>query len=124
MNERRHRRSDRTDEALRLLLETVRERSSVTSIALVDSSGTVVAGDGPKRELEVLAAVAAPAAGGALDAISEKLTTGTDVLSRAIVVDGQTIYLAALGEHVSRMPEAARSAARILGQAPRALASL
>ena len=114
MKERRQRRSDRTAEALRLLLETVLDRSAISSIAVVDGRGLVVAGTGPERELLVLGAVAAPAASGAFDAACESLTRGTDVVSCPLVVDGRTMYLAALGERVSRMPEAARSAARIL----------
>ena len=98
MMERRRRRSERKDEALRLLLEAVRDRSDITSIAVVDERGLLVAGEGPERELLVLGAVAAPAAAGEFDA---------DLAE-------QTMYLAALGKRVSRMPEAALGVARIL----------
>ena len=114
MNERRRRRSGRKDEALRLLLEAVRERSRISSIAIVDGRGLVVAGTGPEHELVVLGAVAAPAATGELDVACERLTAGTDVLACPLAIGGRTMYLAALGEHVRRMPEAARSAVRIL----------
>jgi hypothetical protein len=116
MQERRRKRSENTNEALRLLLETVHGRSAVSSIAVVDGRGIVVAGSGPQRELLVLGTVAANAASGALDPVCERLTQGTDVLSCPLQLDGRTMYLAALGERVSRMPEAARSAARILRQ--------
>lgn len=114
MKERRHRRSNRTNEALELLLESVRQRSEVSAIAIVDGRGLIVAGAGAERELMVLGTVAAPAAAGTLDASFEKLTEGTDVLSRPIVVGEKKMYLAALGERVARMPEAGRSAQRIL----------
>lgn len=115
--ERRRKRSDNPTEALRLLLRTVRDRSDVTSIAVIDARGLVVAGTGPERELLVLGAVAAPAASGAFDRACERLTMGTDVLSCPLALEGETMYLAALGERVSRMPEAVRSATRILRHA-------
>jgi hypothetical protein len=114
MKERRKQRSGRKDEALRLLLEAVRERSDVSSLAIVDGRGLVVAGTGPERELTVLGAVAAPAAAGAFDAACERLTEGTDVVSCPVDLGDRRLYLAALGERVSRMPEAARGVARIL----------
>jgi hypothetical protein len=99
---------------LRLLLEVVRDRSEISSIAIVDGRGLVVAGLGPERELLVLGAVAEPAAAGAFDFACERLTEGTDVVSCPLDAGERRMYLAALGERVSRMPEAARSAARIL----------
>lgn len=114
MNERRRRRSERKDEALHLLLESVQKRSEVTSVAVVDGRGMVVAGTGPEHELLVLGLVAAPAASGRLDATCEKLTAGTDVLSCSVNVGDRRMYLAALGERVTKMPEAARGVGRIL----------
>jgi hypothetical protein len=114
MNERRRRRSGHTNEALQLLLETVRERSDVSSIALVDGRGLVIAGAGSERELRVLGVVAAPAAAGEIDAAYEVLTEGTDVVSRPLAIGDRTMYLAALGDRVSRLPEAARGVVRIL----------
>ena len=114
MNERRRHRSGRTGEALRLLLESVHQRSDISSIALVDGRGLVVAGCGPEQELLVLGAVAEPAAHGAFDNACERLTAGTDVVACPIDAGGHSMYLAALGERVSRMPEAARSVSRIL----------
>src|SRR5688572_739041 len=96
--ERRRRRSGRKDEALRLLLESVRRRSDVSSIAIVDGRGLVVAGDGPERELSILGTVAAPAASGIFDAECERLTAGTDVMSCPVALDDRRYYLAALGQ--------------------------
>ncbi len=112
--ERRRRRSEHKDEALQLLLEAVRERSDVSSIAIIDGRGRVIAGTGPDDELEVLGVVAAPAAAGRFDPICEDLTQGTDVVSCPLAVGDERMYLAALGERVARMPEAARGAVRIL----------
>lgn len=114
INERRRRRSPRTHEALELLLESVKERSEISSIALVDGRGLVVAGTGSEHELMILGTVAAPAASGAFDTSCEKLTEGTDVMSCPLAIGEKKMYLAALGDRVSRMPEAARSVARIL----------
>ena len=113
-NERRRRRSNRTHEALELLLESVKERSEISSIAIVDGRGLVVAGAGAEHELMILGTVAAPAAKGAFDVSAEKLTEGTDVMSCPLAVGEKKMYLAALGDRVARMPEAARSVQRIL----------
>lgn len=114
MMDRRRRRSGRSDEALQLLLAEVHRRSEISSIAVIDGRGLVVAGAGPERELFVLGAVAAPASSGPLDPATERLTAGTDVMSCPVNVGGRTLYLAALGDRVSRMPEAARGVERIL----------
>jgi hypothetical protein len=117
MIERRTRRSRNEGEALRLLLEAVRERSEVTSIAIVDARGRVVSGAGPEDELEVLGTVAAPAAHGFMNRAFDRMTEGTDVLARAIDTQTGTLYLAALGTRVSRMVDAARGVERILRRA-------
>jgi hypothetical protein len=114
MTERRRRRSENKDEALHLLLETVRERSKVSSIALIDGRGYVLGGVGTEHELLVLGAVAAPAAAGEFDADCESLTVGTDVVSCPLAIGEQRMFLAALGERVSRMTDAARAVTRIL----------
>lgn len=114
MKERRRRRSERKDEALSLLLEAVRERSAISSIAIVDGRGYVVAGTGPERELAVLGVVAAPAVDGVFDERCERLTAGTDVMACKLPLGERRLFLAALGDKVTRMPEAARGVARIL----------
>jgi hypothetical protein len=114
MIERRRRRSGRTNEALRHLLDAVKERSEISSIAIIDGRGLVLAGSGPERELLVLGAVAGPAASGGFDSACERLTEGTDVMSCPVEVGNRTLYLAALGERVRRMPDAVRGVARIL----------
>lgn len=54
--ERRVQRSSNPSEALSCWLEAVRRRHALTSLALADSLGTVVAGAGPARECDELAA--------------------------------------------------------------------
>lgn len=117
MIDRRTRRSDKTGEALSLLLEAVRDRSEVSSIAIVDSRGRLVTGYGDEGELEVLGTVAAPAAHGFMSPAFDRLTAGTDVLARAIETKAGTVYLAALGSRVGRMVDAARGVERILRRA-------
>ena len=114
MVERRRQRSGQKQEALRLLLEAVKARSEISSIALIDGRGMVLEGSGPESELRVLGEVAAPAAAGAIDARFVRLTTGTDVLSCPLALGERRFYLAALGERVARMPEAVRGVSRIL----------
>lgn len=113
-NERRRRRSTRRSEALDLLLEAVKERSDVSSIAVVDGRGLIVAGAGAEHELMILGAVAGFAASGEITPRFEELTKGTDVVACPVDIGEQQLILAALGDRVVRMPEAARSVARIL----------
>lgn len=112
--ERRTKRSGVKDEALRLLLAAVKERSDVTSLAIVDARGLVVSGMGTPRELAILGAVAQPVAGGKMTDLCERLTAGTDVISKAVRSPLGTMYLAALGDRVGRMHEATRGVERIL----------
>jgi len=114
--ERRTKRSEVKDEALRLLLAAVKARSDVSSLAIVDSRGLVVSGMGTPRELAILGAVAHPVAAGTVSELCEQLTAGTDVFAKAIRSPLGTMYFAALGERVGRMHEATRGAERILGR--------
>jgi hypothetical protein len=112
--ERRRRRSGIENEALQLLLAAVKERSDVTSIAIIDAQGLVISGMGTAQELAILGAVAAPVAGGHVTDMCERLTAGTDVMAKAVSSPRGTLYLAALGSRVGRMHEAARGIERIL----------
>ncbi len=119
MTERRMKRSGHKEEALRLLLTAVkaRARSEVTSIAIVDGRGLVVSGMGTARELAILGAVAQPIAGGKVNAVCERLTVGTDVISKAVKSPLGIVYLAALGNRVGRMFEAVAGVERIMQRA-------
>jgi hypothetical protein len=104
------------DEALRLLLSAVKDRSEVTSIAIVDAKGLVISGMGSARELAILGVVAAPVAGGRMTDLCERLTVGTDVMSKAVSSSRGTVYLAALGSRVRKMSDAALGVERILSR--------
>jgi hypothetical protein len=114
MNERRRKRSGQKDEALRLLLAAVKDRSDVSSIAVIDARGLVISGMGTPQELAILGAVAQPVAGGTVSELCERLTEGTDVMAKALKSPGGTMYLAALGSRIGRMHDAALGIERIL----------
>jgi hypothetical protein len=117
MHDRREVRSGSKGEALRLLLESVLRRSDASAIAVIDGRGLVVSGAGNDRDLRILGAVAEPAAFGSLNETCERLTEGTDILARVIETSSGTMFLAALGNRVSRMPEAVRGIERIMNRA-------
>jgi hypothetical protein len=117
MIERRHRRSDSKDLALSFLLESVMARSDVSAIAIVDARGFVMAGRGTDQELVILGTVAAPVAAGIVSRTCERLTEGTDVISKKMSCPGGPLYLAALGNRVRRMNDAVCGALRILAAA-------
>lgn len=114
MTERRTRRSGLKSEALRLLLEAVRDRSEVSSIAVIDSRGIVMSGTGTDHELAILGAIAEPIAAGSVNELCERLTEGTDVIAKAVPSQRGTVFLAALGSRIGRMREAERGIQRIL----------
>jgi hypothetical protein len=114
MINRRTKRSDDAHEALQYLMEAVHDRSAVHAVALVDDAGHIVAGTGMARDLSGLARIAGKVARGEHNLEACDVTRNTDVMSRGVRVAGKTFYLAALGEHVRRMPDAARAVSRIL----------
>ena len=112
MFEQRTKRSDERTEALQYLVEAVLDRSEVRCAALVDrGTSRIVAGAGTAKDLVALARVAAAVARGETHGIDE----GDDVIAREIAVNGGTLVLAAFGERVRRMPEAASAVVRICG---------
>jgi hypothetical protein len=114
MEDRRMKRSGDREEALQYLMEAVADRSDVHAVALVDEGGRIVAGTGMPKELGGLARIAGKVARGELNFDADEVTKDTDVLARGVRAGGRTFYLAALGERVRRMPDAARAVARIL----------
>ena len=115
MIERRKERSGDRDEAVRMLLEAVRERSDVSAVALVDSAGTLVQGTGPRDDLyrlELLAFSAAPEARWA--ECAERLLKATDdVLTHEVDLPTGPHWIIALGTSVRRMADAAHAIERI-----------
>ena len=117
--DRRNKRSSDRDEALQYLVEALADRSHVSSVAIVNEEGGIVAGVGSATELSGLAIIAGPATRGEPCREFQHVTWGTDFLGRKIQLGERTLYLAALGERVSRMHEAANAVCRIIesGQA-------
>jgi hypothetical protein len=112
--ERRSKRSTDRTVALQYLVEAVADRSHVSSVALVDEEGHIVAGIGSPTELSGLALIAGPATRGEPCREFEQVTLGTDFLGRRVKLGDQTLYLAALGKRVSKMHEAASAVCRII----------
>ena len=94
-------------------MEAVADRSEVRSVALVDERRRIVAGMGMPGDLAGLARVAGAVARGEPSADLEKVTEGTDLLTRRIAIGDRAVYLAALGTRVRRMSDAATAVARI-----------
>jgi hypothetical protein len=114
MVERRTKRSKDPVEALQYLIEAVADRSDVSAVAIVDDVGRIVAGTGMPRALVGLSRIAGPVARGEACIDLGHVTRDTDVLAREVDAAGRTLYLAALGTRVRRMPEAARAIQRIV----------
>lgn len=106
--ERRKHRSANYADALVLLLESIRERANLRSVALSDRTGILVAGAGPAGECDELAAWA-------------PLLTSDDARAEGpfgVKVQGLDAYLCAAGgdsHALSALSEAAEGCARILG---------
>ena len=95
-------------------MEAVKDRSSVHAVALVDERDRIVAGTGAPHDLTGLARIARKVVRGECNLDHEEVTRGTDVLARGVHAGGRTLYFAALGERVTRLPEAAQAVERIL----------
>jgi len=112
--ERRQQRSNDCAEALSLLLEATRKRARIQSLALSDRTGILVAGAGPARECDELAAwapiVLAAGAPSPEDAVCGVKVRGLDAYLCANTGGGLRIEV---------LHEAAEGCARILG-VPRA----
>jgi hypothetical protein len=118
MIERRTKRSKDAVEALQYLTEAVADRSDVSAVAIVDDAGRIVAGTGMPRALVGLSRIAGPVARGEACLDLGHVTRDTDVLARRVDASGRTLYLAALGTRVRRMPDAARAIERIVAAQP------
>jgi hypothetical protein len=112
--ERRTKRSANREEALQYLLEALAERSQVSTLLLTDAQGGIVAGMGEPSEIRGVARLAGPVTRGEPCDEFERVTEGTDWMSRRVQVESATYYLAALGSRLSHVPEAVHGIARIL----------
>lgn len=107
--ERRVQRSTNPSEALACWLEAVRRRHALRSLALADSLGTVVAGAGPARECDELAAWAP------LFLADEETRSGAPFELSLVAVPGFDAYVCAEGAAANDvLSAAAAGCSRIL----------
>jgi len=110
MFEQREKRSEVREEALQYLIEAVLDRSDVRCAALVDgASARIVAGAGTPADLKALARVARAVARGD----SSLVDAENDVIAREITLPSGTLVIAAIGDRVRRLIEAATAVTRI-----------
>jgi hypothetical protein len=113
MDNRRTKRSTERTEALQYLMESLADRSEVHAVALVDEDGRIVAGMGMPTELAGLAKIARRGIRREPSDEFEEVTRGTDFFGREIPVEGGRVFLAALGQRVRKMSDAAVAIERI-----------
>ena len=112
--DRRIKRSQDREEALQYLIEALADRSQVQAVLLVDDAGHIVAGMGMPREVRQLAQIAIPAVRGEESELFETATRDTDFFGREIPVEDGSLYLVALGTHISKMHQTVYGVTRIL----------
>lgn len=112
MNERRKRRSNVPELALRFYLESVAEENQLHALALANSRGTLVAGTGSR--LPELAALARAGARGEGTDSFEEVTGGEDLYTRAMTIDEKTFYLASVGGPVRHVAHTERALRRLM----------
>jgi len=115
--ERRKHRSDKAAEAARLYLERVADDHALSALALADSQGLLVVGTRGDVDAEAVAAVAPLAAetpheprSGLLDLV----TRGEPLKVWGVRLDGESFYLAAVGERLPPVADAQAALVRIL----------
>lgn len=96
-SERRRQRSDKAIEALHLQLEATLRRARLEALALVDSSGLLVAGVGDAERCEELGASAPLLAGGQPEPATSDCLVGAQVSIRAFECLGERLFLAGAG---------------------------
>lgn len=107
MTERRRRRSEKAHEAMTLFLESLREKTGLTAVALTTQDGLLVAGAGKSVDIEWM---------GALGAASRLATLAWDELTlhvQRLAVNDVELYLTSAGQPVNG-PSVAAGLSRIL----------
>ena len=99
--ERRIRRSDQRDVALRYQIEHARDQARLEALVLADDQGMPLAGAGDRAVCAELAAMA-PLMTRSLGMPMPPLLRGADVAVRTLRVHGQALYLASVGGTVAR----------------------
>jgi len=102
LEERRRRRSNERETALRFQLEHTKERGGIEVLVLADRDGLVVAAAGESAECEELGAVAPLMSRAPLGMPLPPLLRGGEVAVRPLALHGQELYLAAVGGGVAR----------------------
>jgi len=102
LEDRRQRRSNERDTALRFQLEHTKERSGIEALVLADRDGLVLAAAGDVAECEELGAVAPLMGRAPLGMPLPPLLRGGEVAVRPLSLHGQELYLAAVGGGVAR----------------------
>ncbi|MEO0321495.1 MAG: hypothetical protein AAF447_00920 [Myxococcota bacterium] len=100
--DRRHRRSPDRAVALRYQLEACRDRARLEALVVTDDDGMVIAQAGNAGVCEELGAYAPLVQRSPLGMRLPPMLRGGEVAVRALGVDGQALYLAALGGSVAR----------------------
>ncbi|MDQ3037279.1 MAG: hypothetical protein M3Y87_33100 [Myxococcota bacterium] len=99
--ERRMRRSDSRELALRYQIAHARDQARLEALVLADGAGIVIAESGDRAVCEELAAIA-PLLSVSLGMPMPPLLRGADVAVRSVRVHGQPVYLASVGGTVAR----------------------
>lgn len=110
-------RSDKPAEAARLFLDADAARNGYDSLTLADADGLVVVDAPTALNSEAVAAVAPFIDEGdpTADGLLELVTRGGALRVRGFELDGQRVFLAAVGGDVCPGPEAEAAMRRILG---------
>jgi hypothetical protein len=111
-NERRKRRSEMVQEAVRLYFEAVMERSRIKAMALANEDGLLVAGAGKGYDHEWLAALAV-SEGEHLSDIIEEVTRGEGLIACDVAIHGRTLRLSAVVPGGVPVEDTSRALSRI-----------
>lgn len=117
--ERRTRRSDNPVLAAQFYLETAARRGRYAALTVADADGLLVVDAPSAVNTEAVAAIApfAEREGVELDGLLEMVTRGEALHVRSFELEGNQMYLAAVGGHAEPDQHAVHAMRRILGHA-------
>lgn len=102
LQERRTRRSNERQVALRYQLEHARESGGLEAVVLADADGLTLASSGDAAKCSEVAAMAPLMATSPFGVPLSPLLQGLDVAVRPLMLNGQQLYLATVGGSVAR----------------------
>jgi hypothetical protein len=123
MQERRTKRSESPEEALRLFLQSVAARRGLAALALTNDEGLLIAGTAaPADDLDDLAWIGAVGCvcavpgrrGPSLGSLVERVTGGRHLVAAEMVLRGERLYLTAVGGPLPAGREVTAGIERIL----------